>query len=106
HSIHNYFILKSLALTAPGGYIAVITSRYTMDTLDARARAAMADTADFLGAVRLPDSAFTTVAGTTVVTDILLFRKREEGAAARPAPDWLDVQEVPLPTSPAPDNPE
>ena len=84
HSIHNYFILKSLALTAPGGYVAVITSRYTMDTLDPRARAAMAATADFLGGVRLPDSAFTAVAGTTVVTDILLFRKRDDAADAAP----------------------
>ena len=104
HSIHNYFILKSLALTAPGGYVAVITSRYTMDALDPRARAAMAAKADFLGGVRLPDSAFTAVAGTTVVTDILLFRKRDDGADAAPSPEWLDVHEVALPADPAIDD--
>lgn len=96
HSIHNYFILKSLALTAPGGYVAAITSRYTMDALDSRARTAIAARADLVGAVRLPGSAFKTVAGTTVVTDILLFRKREEDAPHDPHPSWLDVQEVPI----------
>lgn len=96
HSIHNYFILKSLALTAPGGYVAAITSRYTLDALDSRARAAMAARADLVGAIRLPGSAFKTVAGTTVVTDILLFRKREEGAPSDPHPPWLDVRDVPV----------
>lgn len=96
HSIHNYFILKSLALTAPGGYVAVITSRYTMDTQDPRARQAMAARADLVGALRLPGSAFKAVAGTSVVTDILLFRKRADGEQLDPQPAWLDVREVPI----------
>ncbi|MDN5930238.1 MAG: hypothetical protein L0I24_04120 [Pseudonocardia sp.] len=95
HSIHNYFILKSIALTAPGGYVAAITSRYTMDALDPRARTAMAARADLIGAVRLPGSAFKSVAGTTVVTDILLFRKRAEATSFDPHPSWLDVRDVP-----------
>ena len=98
-SIHNYFIVKSIALTAAGGYIAVITSRYTMDALDTRARAAMAARADLLGAVRLPDTAFKSVAGTTVVTDLLLFRKREDGAPRPERPAWVDVQDVAIPAT-------
>ena len=98
-SIHNYFIVKSIALTAAGGYVAVITSRYTMDALDTRARAAMAARADLLGAVRLPDTAFKSVAGTTVVTDLLLFRKREDGAPRPERPAWVDVQDVAIPAT-------
>ena len=79
HNIHNHFILKSLALTAPGGYVAVITSRFTMDAENARARRDIADLADIVGAVRLPSSAFHRVAGTSVVTDIVMLRRREEG---------------------------
>jgi N12 class adenine-specific DNA methylase len=92
HSIHNHFILKSLDLTAPGGYVTVLTSRYTLDSIDTRARRAMAAHADLLGAVRLPSNAFKRVAGTEVVTDILVLRRRE---ADQPADDattaWLDT---------------
>ncbi|MFL0580645.1 helicase-related protein [Dietzia sp. 179-F 9C3 NHS] len=79
HSIHNHFILKSLDLTAPGGYVGLLTSRYTADQARSDARQAMADRADLVGAVRLPSGAFRRVAGTEVVTDLLLFRVREEG---------------------------
>lgn len=92
HSIHNHFIIKSLALTAPGGYVALLTSRYTLDSANSAARRAMAAQADFIGAVRLPSRAFTRVAGTQVVTDLLLLRRRDldHPAPARP-PAWLDA---------------
>lgn len=79
HSIHNHFIIKSLDLTAPGGYVALLTSRFTADAARPEARRAMADRADLIGAVRLPTGAFRRVAGTEVVTDLLVFRVREEG---------------------------
>jgi hypothetical protein len=70
HSIHNHFIPKSLALTAPGGYVAVLTSRYTMDAVDDGTRRNMAERADLVGAVRLPARAFARVAGTDVLGDV------------------------------------
>jgi N12 class adenine-specific DNA methylase len=76
HSIHNHFINKSLALTAPGGIAALITSRYTLDAANAAARRDFADRADLLGAIRLPETAFRKNAGTDVTTDILFFRRR------------------------------
>ncbi|MGW2221318.1 helicase-related protein, partial [Nonomuraea sp. NPDC001684] len=90
HSIHNHFILKSLGLTRPGGLVAVITSRYTMDSEDSSARREMARMGDLVGAVRLPSGAHRKAAGTDVVTDLLIFRKREEG---EPAGDtsWINA---------------
>ena len=79
HSIHNHFIIKSLDLTAPGGYVTLLTSRYTADAANPAARREMTDRADLVGAVRLPTGAFRRVAGTEVVTDLLVFRVREEG---------------------------
>lgn len=84
HSIHNHFILKSLNLTAPGGYVALLTSRFTADAVNPAARKAMADKADLVGAVRLPSGAFKRVAGTDVVTDLLVFRVRDEGQPPTP----------------------
>ncbi|WP_240498128.1 helicase-related protein [Williamsia sp. 1135] len=77
HSIHNHFIIKALDLTAPGGYVAVVSSRYTMDGVDERARKEIAAAADLVGAVRMPTGAFSRVAGTEVVTDLLVLRRRE-----------------------------
>jgi N12 class adenine-specific DNA methylase len=91
-SVHNHFIVKSLALTAPGGYVTVLTSRYTLDSMDTRARRAMAKHADLLGAVRLPSDAFTRVAGTEVVTDILVLRRRDHDEPAQDGPAWLDSE--------------
>jgi adenine-specific DNA methylase len=68
HSIHNHFIAKSLALVTPGGYVAVLTSRYTMDSVKPAARQDIAAQADLIGAVRLPSTAFKRE-GTAVVTD-------------------------------------
>lgn len=92
HSIHNHFIIKSLALTAPGGYVAVLTSRYTLDSANGAARHAIAAKADLVGAVRLPSAAFSRVAGTEVVTDLLLLRCREVDQPIREHPPaWVDT---------------
>lgn len=77
HSIHNHFILKSLRLTAPGGYVAVMTSTHTMDAKRETARREMARYADLVGAVRLPNGAMAASAGTDVKTDVLVFRRRK-----------------------------
>lgn len=99
-SIHNYFILKSLALTRPGGLVAVITSRYTLDQADSSARAALAERADLVAAVRLPDTAFRGRAVQRVTTDMLVLRRR--GTAETPAgPAWLETVQVETPDGPA-----
>ena len=76
-SIHNHFIVKSLALTRPGGMVAVLTSHFTMDAQNPGARREMSDLADLVGAVRLPTGAHRRTAGSDVVTDLLIFRRRE-----------------------------
>lgn len=83
HSIHNHFIIKALHLTRPGGVVAVLTSRYTLDAVNPAARAEMAQLADMVGAVRLPTGAHRRAAGTEAVTDLLILRRREPGAAPR-----------------------
>lgn len=82
HSIHNHFIIKSLRLVAPGGMVAVVTSRYTLDSQNAAARREMAELADLVGAVRLPTGAMRRMAGTDVVCDLLVLRRREPGREA------------------------
>ena len=79
HRIHNHFLVKSVALTRPGGVVALITSRHTMDAESATARGELFEMADLLGAVRLPNKAFARSAGTDVVTDILILRRRMDG---------------------------
>ena len=81
-SIHNHFIIKALHLCRPGGMVAVLTSRYTMDARNPQARATMADLADLVTAVRLPGSTHRHVAGTDVVTDLLVLRRRPPDAVA------------------------
>lgn len=76
-AIHNYFFAKALDKVRPGGLVMFITSRYTMDSTNTDVRRYIAQRADLLGAVRLPDSAFQSNAGTEVVTDILVLKKRE-----------------------------
>ncbi len=89
HSIHNHFLLKSIAETKPGGVVAVITSAMTLNGSDRDARRKMYRDADLIGAVRLPAGTHAEAAGTDVVTDVLLFRKRKEGEA--PGDDsWLE----------------
>lgn len=93
HSIHNHFIIKSLRLCAPGGMVAVVTSRYTMDATNPAARREMAELADLVGAVRLPTGTMRRVAGTEVVCDLLVLRRREEGRDADPS-RWDRTVEV------------
>ncbi len=91
-SIHNHFIVKSLDLTAPGGYQIILTSRFTMDNADPKARREILSRADLLGAIRLPSNAFRRVAGTDVVTDILVLRRREADRAIEDGADaWLNT---------------
>lgn len=75
-SIHNYFLAKMLDSVRPGGLVAAVTSSFTMDAYDTNVRKYIMDRADLLGAVRLPNTAFKSNAGTEVVTDILIFKKR------------------------------
>lgn len=89
-SIHDHFATKSLTALAPGGVGMIISSRYSLDSLDDRGRQAMGERADFLGAVRLPTVAHQGHAGTKVVTDVLVFRRRPEGEPARHAAGFLD----------------
>lgn len=77
HRIHNHFIIKSLHLTAPGGYVAVVTSTGTMDAEKPQARQEMHALGELVSAARLPNSAFERVAATDVATDVLVFRRRE-----------------------------
>lgn len=79
HSIHNHFIIKSLNLVQPGGYVALVTSSYTADSLSSDARQEMIANADLVTAARLPAGTFSRVAGTDVGTDVLVFRKRAAG---------------------------
>jgi N12 class adenine-specific DNA methylase len=81
-AIHDYFFAKSLDKLRPGGVMALITSRYTMDKEDETIRRHLAQQADLLGAIRLPNTAFKGNAGTEVTTDILFLRKRAPGAQA------------------------
>jgi N12 class adenine-specific DNA methylase len=89
-SIHDHFLLKATTALAPGGVAVVVTSRFSLDKLDPTARAAIGERADFLGAVRLPDTAHRAEAGTTAVTDIVVLRARPDGTSARHAAGWDD----------------
>ncbi|QQR32130.1 hypothetical protein I5Q82_17085 [Acutalibacter muris] len=86
-SIHNYFFAKTIDKVRPGGIIAFVTSRYTMDSKATQAREHMAQRAELLGAIRLPNNAFLANAGTGVVTDILFLQKRERPIVD--LPDWV-----------------
>jgi N12 class adenine-specific DNA methylase len=79
HSMHNHFILKSLAAVKHGGYVAVLTSSFTMDAANPTSRREMSAMADLVGAVRLPTGSHRRAAGTEALTDLLLLRKREPG---------------------------
>ena len=90
-SIHNYFFAKALDQVRPGGIVAFVTSRYTMDSKDDRARKYIAERAELLGAIRLPNNAFKANAGTDVVSDILFLQKREQPSIAEP--EWTQLGE-------------
>ena len=88
-SIHNYFFAKAIDQVRPGGIVAFVTSRYTMDSKDSTARKHMAERADLLGAIRLPNNAFKANAGTEVVSDIIFLQKRDRPADIEP--DWVQL---------------
>ena len=88
-SIHNYFFAKAIDQVRPGGIVAFVTSRYTMDSKDSTARKHMAERADLLGAIRLPNNAFKANAGTDVVSDIIFLQKRDRPADIEPA--WVQL---------------
>ena len=88
-SIHNYFFAKAIDQVRPGGVVAFVTSRYTMDSKDSTARKHMAERADLLGAIRLPNNAFHANAGTDVVSDIIFLQKRDRPIDHEP--DWVQL---------------
>ena len=88
-NIHNYFFAKALDQVRPGGVVAFVTSRYTMDAKDSSVRRYLAQRAELLGAIRLPNDAFKKNAGTEVVSDILFLQKRDRPLDI--APDWTQV---------------
>ena len=88
-SIHNYFFAKAIDQVRPGGVIAFVTSRYTLDSKDSTARKHMAERADLLGAIRLPNNAFRANAGTDVVSDIIFLQKRDRPIDHEP--DWVQL---------------
>jgi N12 class adenine-specific DNA methylase/adenine-specific DNA methylase len=88
-SIHNYFFAKAIDQVRPGGIVAFVTSRYTMDSKDSTARKHIAERADLLGAIRLPNNAFKANAGTEVVSDIIFLQKRDRPIDHEP--DWVQL---------------
>ena len=88
-NIHNYFFAKTLDQVRPGGVVAFVTSRYTMDAQNPSVRKYLAQRADLLGAIRLPNTAFKANAGTEVVSDILFLQKRDRAIDIEP--DWVHL---------------
>ena len=88
-SIHNYFFAKAIDQVRPGGIVAFVTSRYTLDSKDSAARKHIAERADLLGAIRLPNNAFRANAGTDVVSDIIFLQKRDRPIDHEP--DWVQL---------------
>ena len=88
-NIHNYFFAKALDQVRPGGVVAFVTSRYTMDSKDSTVRRYLAQRADLLGAIRLPNTAFKANAGTEVVSDIIFLQKRDRPIEIEP--DWVHL---------------
>ena len=88
-SMHNHFIVKSLRFTKPGGIVALLTSRWTLDSEATKAREVIAGYGTLLGAVRLPAGAHTHTAGTDVITDLLVFRRNSDGETDPHADRWV-----------------
>ncbi|MEW5709852.1 MAG: DEAD/DEAH box helicase family protein [Pseudomonadota bacterium] len=99
-SIHNFFFAKSLEKLRPGGLMGMVVSRYFLDAQDAAARTWIAQRAELIGGVRLPNTAFKGNAGTEVVADVLFFQKREKPLSAEEAArePWVQVEEIELET--------
>ena len=98
-TIHDYFLAKSLDKVRPGGVMALITSRYTMDKKDPTIRRYLSERGDLIGAIRLPDTAFKANAGTEVTTDILFLQKRVSGTAPSHVP-WRELATIETPDGP------
>lgn len=94
-SIHNHFIAKSVKYLRPGGVAALITSRHTLDATNPSFRKHLAEHADLIGAVRLPNGAHQSTAGTDVVTDVLLLRRRHEPRPSTEVPEWITASPHP-----------
>ena len=90
--IHDYFAVKSIDKVKPGGVVAIVTSKFTMDKINDKARRYLAERCDLLGAVRLPNNAFKKNAGTETTTDILFFQKRETLTVQ--VPSWVHFVET------------
>ncbi len=91
-NIHNYFFAKALDQVRPGGIVAFVTSKYTMDAKSPEVRKYLAQRAELLGAIRLPSNAFTANAGTEVTTDIIFLQKRDRPIDIEP--DWVHLGET------------
>ncbi|MGH7577157.1 MAG: hypothetical protein ACREM1_18775 [Longimicrobiales bacterium] len=98
--IHDYFFARALAAVRPGGVVAMLTSRYTLDKRSSRVREHLAGRADFIGAVRLPNNAFLANAGTEVTADLLIVQRRTESATDN-GERWRDTVQVETPDGPA-----
>ena len=94
YQIHDFFILKSLDALRPGGILAYVTSTGTLDKLSLRPRRALEDRANFLGAIKLPNDAFASAAGTQVTTDIVFFQKRPDDMTPRHRGEWIHTRNV------------
>lgn len=92
--IHNYFFGKTLDKVRPGGVVAFLTSRYTLDSKNSAFRQYLAERADLLGAVRLPTGTFSKAAGTEVVSDIIFLQKRDEVGMPEVVPDWVQTTQT------------
>ncbi|MGH9243962.1 MAG: methyltransferase domain-containing protein [Acidimicrobiales bacterium] len=95
HALHNYFLIKSLHLTRPGGLVVALTSRYTLDARNPAVRREITSLADLVGAVRLPERAFARSSGTDVVVDMVVLRRRLPGAEPT-GPAWERVGRAPV----------
>lgn len=98
HALHNYFLIKSLHLTRPGGLVVALTSRYTLDARNPAARREIAALADLVGAIRLPERAFARSSGTDVVVDLVILCRRQPGAEPT-GPAWEHVTPAPIETA-------
>jgi N12 class adenine-specific DNA methylase len=94
HSIHNHFLVKSTRFTRPGGLVVALTSRYTLDAVGGGHRRELAGLADLVGAVRFPAGTFAASSGTDVVIDLLVLRRRRDGAAPAQGPPWQQAVEI------------
>ena len=94
-SIHNYFFAKALDQVRPGGVVVFVTSRYTMDAKDSTVRRYLAQRAELLGAIRLPNNAFKANAGTEVVSDIIFLQKRDRPLDI--SPEWTQTGIIRVP---------